>query len=72
MARNVQRLVTTFTFPALTPRARKVVSVLRARYYMVSSVSTRPSAFVIMAVAVTGQDRRLKWIVILGMFTKVT
>lgn len=36
------------------PSARKVVSARRAQYYMVSGVSTLPSASVIAAVTVTG------------------
>ena len=72
MAHNVQRPVKTFTFPASTPSAGKAVSVLRVRYYMASGASTLPSVFAIMGVTVTGQDKRLKWIVIPGMFTKVT
>ena len=69
VGRNASRPVTIFICPASTPSAGKVASALRVRYFMASDVSTRPSAFATTEVTLTGQDKRLKWIVILGMFT---
>lgn len=65
VGRNASRPVTIFICPASTPSAGKVASALRVRYFMASDVSTRPSAFATTEVTLTGQDKRLKWIVIL-------